>query len=43
MPSYTSELLANGKEKEDTIKWSAAAMYTAGADTVCANLIYKSV
>lgn len=36
-PSYTSELLEKGvksEEEEFVIKWSAASMYSGGADTV---------
>ena len=37
MPSYTRNLLETETltaEKEDNIKWSAASMYSGGADTV---------
>lgn len=35
VPSYTSDLLEDGKVDHDMVKWSAMTIYAAGADTVC--------
>ena len=38
LPSYTSELLnrvMDDEKEENVVKWTAASLYAAGADTVC--------
>lgn len=48
-PSYLSNLFkadgypAAGTEEEIVAKWTAASLYTGGADTVCGFKVYKRV
>ena len=44
--SYTSELLSQGQlseEEEFVVKWTAASLYSGGADTVGISILFLNV